>query len=75
MTEFTAILRENTLQVLLATGCRINETLALEWSDIDLDSAVVHITKTLNYKQEINSPKSKSEFTAISISTPRRSQC
>ena len=32
---------------LLATGCRINEALALSWSDIDLDNAVVHITKTL----------------------------
>ena len=42
---------ENTLyKFLLATGCRINEALALSWSDIDLDNAVVHITKTLNYK-------------------------
>ena len=52
---------------LLATGCRINEVLALEWSDIDLDSAVVHVTKTLNYKQEINSPKSKSSYRDIDI--------
>ena len=47
--------------------CRINEALALEWSDIDLDNAVVHITKTLNYKQEINSPKSKSSYRDIDI--------
>ena len=52
---------------LMATGCRINEVLALEWSDIDLDSAVVHVTKTLNYKQEINSPKSKSSYRDIDI--------
>ncbi|HEO6841156.1 TPA: site-specific integrase [Streptococcus agalactiae] len=52
---------------LLATGCRINEALALNWSDIDLDNAVVHITKTLNYKQEINSPKSKSSYRDIDI--------
>ena len=59
---------EKTLyKFLLATGCRINEALALEWSDIDLDSAVVHITKTLNYKQEINSPKSKSSYRDIDI--------
>ena len=44
---------------LLATGCRINEALALSWSDIDLDNAVVHVTKTLNRELEINSPKSK----------------
>ena len=59
---------ENTLyKFLLATGCRINEALALSWSDIDLDNAVVHITKTLNYKQETNSPKSKTSLRNIDI--------
>ena len=59
---------ENTLyKFLLATGCRINEALALSWSDIDLDNAIVHITKTLNYKQETNSPKSKSSLRDIDI--------
>ena len=43
---------------LLATECHINEALALSWSDIDLENAIVHVTKTLNHKQEINSPKS-----------------
>ena len=59
---------ENTLyKFLLATGCRINEALALSWSDIDLDNAVVHITKTLNYKQETNSPKSKTSLRDIDV--------
>ena len=59
---------ETTLyKFLLATGCRINEALALSWSDIDLDNAVVHITKTLNYKLETNSPKSKSSLRDIDI--------
>ena len=52
---------------LLATGCRINEALALSWSDINLDGALVQVTKTLNYKQEINSPKSKSSYRDIDI--------
>ena len=52
---------------LLATGCRINEALALSWSDIDLDNAVVHITKTLNRDLEINSPKSKASYRDIDI--------
>ena len=52
---------------LLATGCRINEALALSWSDIDLENAVVHITKTLNYKQETNSPKSKASYRDLDI--------
>ena len=59
---------ENTLyKFLLATGCRINEALALSWSDIDLDNAIVHITKTLNYKQETNSTKSKTSLRDIDI--------
>lgn len=59
---------ENTLyKFLLATGCRINEALALSWSDIDLDNSVVQITKTLNYKQETNSPKSKASLRDIDI--------
>ena len=37
------------------------------WSDIDLDNSVVHITKTLNYKQEVNSPKSKASYRDIDI--------
>ena len=59
---------ETTLyKFLLATGCRINEALALSWSDIDLDNAVVHVTKTLNRDLEINSPKSKASYRDIDI--------
>ena len=59
---------ETTLyKFLLATGCRINEALSLSWSDIDLDNAVVHITKTLNRELEINSPKSKASYRDIDI--------
>ena len=54
-------------KTLLATGCRINEALALSWSDIDLDNAVVHVTKTLNRDLEINSPKSKASYRDIDI--------
>ncbi|NYS48534.1 site-specific integrase [Streptococcus danieliae] len=52
---------------LLATGCRIGEALALHWSDIDLSQSVVHVTKTLNYKRETNSPKSPSSYRDIPI--------
>lgn len=53
--------------VLLATGCRISEILALEWSDIDFKDQTISITKTLNRLRTINSPKSKSGIRSINI--------
>lgn len=35
--------------MLLYTGCRRGELLALEWKDIDRKAGVIHITKKLNY--------------------------
>lgn len=52
---------------LLATGLRISEALALEWSDIDLESGVVSVNKTLNRYQEVNPPKSNAGYRDISI--------
>lgn len=54
-------------KTLLATGCRIGEALALEWSDIDLDNGIISINKTLNRYQEINSPKSSAGYRDIPI--------
>lgn len=54
-------------KTLLATGCRIGEALALEWSDIDLDNGIISINKTLNRFQEINSPKSSAGYRDIPI--------
>ncbi|MBJ6745417.1 site-specific integrase [Streptococcus sp. 121] len=52
---------------LLATGCRIGEAIALHWEDIDLAGGVVSITKTINLKGGINSPKSKASERDIDI--------
>lgn len=54
-------------KTLLATGCRINELLALEWSNIDFSQSQISITKTLNRYLTINSPKSKSSIRIIDI--------
>lgn len=35
--------------MLLYTGCRRGELLALDWQDIDRQNGVIHITKKLNY--------------------------
>ena len=54
-------------KTLLATGCRIGETLALEWSDIDFKKGIISISKTLNRYQETNTPKSKAGLREIDI--------
>ena len=54
-------------KTLLASGCRIGEALALEWSDIDLENGTISISKTLNRYQETNTPKSKAGIRDIEI--------
>lgn len=54
-------------KLLLATGLRIGEAMALEWSDVDLENGVIDVNKTLNKRIEINSPKSMASYRQISI--------
>ena len=54
-------------KTLLASGCRIGEALALEWSNIDLKKGIISISKTLNRYQETNTPKSKAGLREIDI--------
>ncbi|MGX7777236.1 tyrosine-type recombinase/integrase [Streptococcus pluranimalium] len=54
-------------KTLLATGCRIGELLALEWSDIDFEEATISISKTLTAKKTVNSPKTVSSNRIIDI--------
>lgn len=56
-------------KTLLASGCRIGEALALEWSDIDLKRGIISISKTLNRYQETNTPKSKAGLREVDIDT------
>ena len=56
-------------KTLLASGCRIGEVLALEWSDIDLKKGIISISKTLNRYQETNTPKSKAGLREVDIDT------
>lgn len=54
--------------VLLATGCRFGEAVALEWSDIDLEVGTIGINK--NYSRLLKllgTPKSKAGIRTISI--------
>ena len=54
--------------VLLATGCRFGEAVALTWSDIDFENATIDINKNYNRLVDIvGTPKSKAGFRVISI--------
>ena len=54
--------------VLLATGCRFGEVVALEWSDIDLENGTISISKNYSRLLDlIGTPKSKAGVRAISI--------
>ena len=52
---------------MLATGCRINELLALDWSDIDFENSCLSITKTVNRYGGLNTPKSQASIRTIDI--------
>lgn len=57
---------------LYLTGCRKGEALALNWNDINLNTKMVHISKSINRKglhgsasYEITTPKNKSSYRDI----------
>ena len=57
-------------KLLLSTGMRVSEALALNWTDIDFDNQVVSITKTLDGKSNLEkTPKTKSSVRKIDIDT------
>lgn len=56
-------------KLLLDTGLRIGEALALNWSDIDYDSNIIHVNKTVDRAGKVqDSPKSESGIRDISVS-------
>ena len=57
--EYKLLYEVTLYKLLLATGLRVGEACALEWSDIDFENATVTVSKTLNALREVNSPKSK----------------
>ena len=55
---------------MLFTGCRIGETLALTWADVDLDLAEIKISKTINRVRGqwvVTKPKTLTAIRRISI--------
>ena len=73
---------EPIIMLLLMTGMRIGEALALEWSDIDLVDGRVNINKTMSHlsilqpdggslhKADVRPPKTKAGYRSIDIPEP-----
>ena len=56
------------IKTLLYCGLRPNETRALNWGDIDLDNAIVHITRAMKAgTREIGAPKSRAGVRDVPI--------
>lgn len=61
--------------LLLYTGLRRGEALALTWADIDLDAMVIHVNKSVDYAQnqthpDIKVPKSRAGVREVPILEP-----
>ncbi|MBO4109165.1 site-specific integrase [Streptococcus suis] len=67
-TSFSKYYQYVIFKLLLATGCRIGELSALEWSDIDLEAGTISISKTYNMELHIiGTTKTKAGTRIISI--------
>jgi integrase len=53
--------------LLLNTGARIGEILALHWTDVDLDVGIIQVTKTAPRKGKSHSPKSSHSIRKVPI--------
>lgn len=53
----------------LYTGCRRGEVMGLQWKDVDFDEGVIHISKQLSRKPNIDDPDGKK--TDIKITEPK----
>ena len=58
------------IYISLSTGLRIGELCALQWSDIDMDRKVIHVSKTL---ERVYMGKGNSEHTRLIIGCPKTS--
>lgn len=49
------------------TGMRISEIFALQWSDIDFENELIHVSKSQTFNKELKAPKSKAGYREIEM--------
>ncbi len=67
--DYTSELMKALCRLLVASGLRVGEALALNWSDIDLNEQTVSVNKTLSGKEVSNTPKTESSKRVVIIDT------
>lgn len=66
--DYTALIDYTLYSLLLASGLRIGEAIALQWSDIDTKNKTITVSKTYNSTHNVvTTPKSKNAYRVISI--------
>lgn len=58
------------LHLLVYSGCRISEVLALDWTDIDFENNQIHINKTLSQSKhgyKVSSPKTDTSQAKLAL--------
>lgn len=55
------------IRVMLATGCRRGEVLALTWGAVDFEAGTIRITQSLTQKMEVKEPKSRAGVRTMAI--------
>ena len=58
--------------IMYHTGIRASECLGLQWSDIDFDNNMIHITKQLGRNKQLCPPKTKAGVRAINFTDSLR---
>ncbi|MGT2832988.1 tyrosine-type recombinase/integrase [Streptococcus halotolerans] len=66
-TDFRTLTNKVLFSLLLASGCRIGEALALEWSDVDFDNKTISISKTLQHNLKTAPTKTKAGTRIITL--------
>ena len=63
--------------LLLHTGCRSGEALALQWKDVDFENGIIHISKSVVFEPKgtvVKTPKTATSVRSVPLLLPLRSE-